>query len=356
MDAMELAGRSVLVTGGCGLVGRALTRALVAEGCDVRVFDRCAPPPDARATALPAGIALQIGDLRDEAALARALDGVELVFHQAALTPADAPSADFLDVNATGTARLFEIIARRKLPVRRVVVASSLGVYGEGKYRCASCGIRVPRLRSPEQLRRHDWEPRCTRCDRSLEALATDEATPATPVTPYAIAKLAGERLALALGERGEVPTVALRYAVVYGPGQSLTNPYSGVIAAFAKLILRGEAPALFEDGKQRRDWIFVDDVVRANLFAMRDARTDFEAWNVGSGVGCTVTELAERLARALGSTVAPRVSGAFRVGDYRHLVLETSRLTQLGFVPQISLDAGLERFARWLVAQGEQP
>lgn len=348
---MSLAGRHVLVTGGNGLVGSNLARALLVAGCRVRVLDR----RDARLWREDIDrIELLRGDLRDPAALAGALDDVDLVFHQAALTPIEAGAEEFLSANAAATGALFERIAAERLPVRKVVVASSLGVYGEGSYCCPVDGVVTPRPRPRAQLERGDWEPRCATCGASLAWAPTREDASIAPVTAYAISKFAAERLALALGERAGVPTVALRYVVVYGPGQALSNSYSSVLATFGGRLERDEPPLLFEDGRQVRDWVFVDDVVRANLFAAEDERLDFAAWNVGSGAPCSVRELAESLGRALGKSVEPQATGRFRVGDTRHLVLDTSRLTRFGWTARVALDEGLGRYAAWLRASDE--
>jgi dTDP-L-rhamnose 4-epimerase len=181
----------------------------------------------------------------------------------------------------------------------------------------------------------------------------TDEGATTSPVSAYGLSKLTAERLALLMGRRLDVPTVALRYAVVYGPGQSLSNPYSTVITAFATRLCRGEAPTLYEDGEQQRDWIFVDDVVRASLLAAGDERAAFEVFNVGSGTGHSVRELAEHLGRRLAQDIAVEPSLRYRVGDYRHLVLDITKLRALGFEPAVSLAEGLAHFVRGIDSAG---
>jgi len=237
--------------------------------------------------------------------------------------------------------------------VRRVVVASSLGVYGEGSYRCPRDGLQHPELRPLAQLEQRRWEPLCPVCAESLSWVPTAEVAAAVPVSAYGVSKHAAERLALLMGRRLDVPSVALRYAVVYGTGQPLGNPYSTVITSFASRLARGEAPLLYEDGAQQRDWVYVDDIVRATVLAAEDEGAVFQVFNVGAGRGHSVRELAECLGRRFGWTRAIEASHRFRVGDYRHLVLDTAKLRALGFEARVSLEEGVDRFAHWLRRSG---
>jgi len=341
---MDISGSLALVTGGAGFIGSRLAAALLARGCRVRVLD----------SEMAAGrIEIVRGDVRDPGTWARALPEVDFVFHMAAAVGADTDARRYLDVNAGGTAELYHALESVTSRVRKVVVASSLGVYGEGTYRCASDGLQHPELRPLAQLQRGEWEPSCPACGRGLTGVPTAEGATPAPVSAYGVSKLAAERLALLMGRRLDVPTAVLRYGVVYGPGQSLANPYSTVITAFATRLCRGEAPTLYEDGEQQRDWIFVDDAVRGSLLAAGDERAAFEVFNVGSGTGRSVRELAEHLGRRLGRDVAVEPSQRYRVGDYRHLVLDITRLRALGFEPAVSLAEGLDHFVRGLDSAG---
>ena len=343
---MNLANKCVLVTGGAGFIGGRLAEALLARGVRVRVLDVRRPEgggPAAR------DVDVVLGDVAEAGTWTRALAGIDAVFHLAAVVGADTDARRYLDVNGAGTAELYRALERGPTRVRKVIVASSLGVYGEGDYQCERDGLQHPELRPLAQLERHEWEPHCPACGRRLAWTPTGERSATAPVSAYAISKHAAERLALSLGRRLDIPTVALRYAVVYGEDQPLVNPYSTVITSFATQLARGDTPVIYEDGEQRRDWIHVDDVVRASLFACEDNRTAFEVFNVGGGRACSVRELAQLLARRLGRDVALEPSGRFRLGDYRHLVLDTGKLRALGFAPALSLEEGLDRFVHWL-------
>ena len=345
---MDISGRTVLVTGGAGFVGHHLVRALLVRQCRVRVLDH--RPADTE------GVEGIQGDVREPATWARALAGVDIVFHLAAAVGADTDARHYLDVNAGGTAELFRALEGDARSVRKVIVASSLGVYGEGSYRCGRDGLQHPELRQRAQLEQRQWEPLCPVCGGSLAPVPTSERAVAAPVSAYAVSKYAAERLALFMGRRVEVPAVALRYAVVYGAGQPLANPYSTVITAFASHLARREAPVLYEDGGQQRDFVYVDDVVHATMLAAEDERADFQVFNVGAGQGYTVRDLAAGLGQRFGWTRSFEASQQFRVGDYRHLVLDTAKLRALGWEVSVPLDEGLDRFVHWLRRESAGP
>ena len=338
---MDISGSTALVTGGAGFVGSSLVRVLLGRQCRVRILDN--RPGKAN------GIEAIQGDVREPETWAHALSGVEFVFHLAAAVGADTDARHYLDINAGGTAELFRALEGGSRGVRKVVVASSLGVYGEGSYRCGRDGLQHPELRQLAQLEQRRWEPLCPACSESLAWAPTSERAATAPVSAYAVSKYAAERLALFMGRRIDVPSVALRYAVVYGAGQPLANPYSTVITAFASRLAQGEAPTIYEDGDQLRDFIHVDDVVRATVLAAEDERAVFQVFNVGAGQGCRVRELAERLGQRFGWAAPLEASQQFRVGDYRHLVLDTEKLRALGWEISVSLDEGLDRFVHWL-------
>ncbi|MBI2360517.1 MAG: NAD-dependent epimerase/dehydratase family protein [Deltaproteobacteria bacterium] len=348
---MRISGRTILVTGGAGLIGSHLADALVALGCRVKVLDSLESytHPAGISEWIPKEVEFLSGNILDREALEIALRDVDLVFHQAAFTGFHPEAAPYLEMNAIGTARIFDVVAEKRFPVQKIVLASSLSVYGEGKYKC-----EYPAMRSLERLKRHEWEPICTVCAQSLQWQPTDEESSKAPFTPYAVSKYAAEMLALSMGKRLGIPTVALRYAVTYGPRQSVFNPYSTVITTFATLLVNGRSPVLYEDGRQRRDWTFVEDIVQANLLVMKDERSDYRSFNVGTGEATTVREVAELLANAIGCSVEPIARGEFRSGDIRNLVLDISGLRSLGFEPRVSLEAGIRRFVGWFRTLGK--
>jgi len=327
--------QSVLVTGGCGFIGSHLVDALVSHGHRVRILDSL--DPQAHEGRLPRFLNRQAelipGDLRDRAAVGTALDGVDIVFHQAGVVGNGQSMYDiarYLDINVTGTAILMEEVVGRRDRVRRVVAASSMVVYGDGAYRCQDHGVVAPPPRDPADLAVRSFEPRCPHCRAVVDAVPTAEAHPVAPASPYAIGKLASEQTVLVAGRSFGVETVALRYLNVYGPRQALSNPYTGVAAIFATQLLAGRRPSVFEDGGQRRDLVHVSDVVNANLLAMESPAAAGLPVNVGTGESLTIAELATGLARELGIDVEAEITAV------------TDRAT------------GLRDLATWVA--GEQP
>jgi dTDP-L-rhamnose 4-epimerase len=346
----------VLVTGGAGLIGSHIVDQLLEQGFRVRILDNLEPQThlEGRPGWIPSDVEFVEGDVRDMECLGRCLQGVEEVYHQAAFGGFTTEISTYYDVNGTGTARIFEIIERKKLAVRKVVAASSQAIYGEGFYHCQEHGTVQPGMRTVEQFARHAWEPRCPRCGRELEPILTDETALWNGETPYAVSKLAEERTVIGMGRRLRIPTVALRYAVTFGPRQSVYNPYTGVVSIFSTLLLNGTKPTIYEDGRQTRDYIFVRDVARANLLAMADERANWEVFNVGKGEAVTVIELIERLASAYELQPEYELRGEFRPGDVRHLVHDARKLRQLGWSPETSLEEGLAEFVAWIRDFGE--
>jgi dTDP-L-rhamnose 4-epimerase len=350
---------AVLVTGGAGFVGSHLVDALLARGERVRVLDNLDPlahPGGEPPSALDPEAELLIGDLRDRAAVERALEGVHCVFHLGGVVGNGESMVNVgraVDSNAGGTATLLEAVIDRREHVRRVVVASSMVVYGEGSYECARHGGVSPQQRSTAQLRQRRWEPLCPDCGEPLRPVPTREDAPLRPTSVYGITKRDQEELALMLGQAYGIETVALRYLNVYGPGQALANPYTGVAAIFAARLLNLRRPRVFEDGGQIRDLVHVADVVRATLAAADATQAPGQALNVATGRRVRVLELGQRLAEALDSTLEPEVSGEYRAGDIRHCFADTTRAAELlGFEAQVPLERGLPELAEWVATQ----
>ena len=340
-----------LVTGGAGLIGSHIVDALLERGDEVRILDNLEPQthPRGRPAWIPDDAEFVQGDVRDPDAIARCLEGVSDIYHQAAFGGFTSEISLYHDVNATGTALMFEVIAQRALDIRKIVAASSQAIYGEGLYQCSEHGVLQPGLRSVDDLGRGRWEPTCPHCGTALIPLPTNEDARWNGGTPYAVSKLSEERTVIGMGRSMGIPTVALRYAVTFGPRQSVFNPYTGVVSIFSTLLLNGIAPTVYEDGRQTRDYIFVDDIARANLVVMASDDADGRVFNVGTGEPVTVSELVERLARAYGLEPTSSISGDFRPGDVRHLVHDASRIRELGWEPAVKLDEGLRRFAHWI-------
>lgn len=351
----------VLVTGGAGFVGSHLVDALLAAGRRVRVLDSLLPQ------AHPAGVArflseeaeLIVGDLRDRAAVDRSLDGVELVFHLGGIVGNGQSMIEprlYTDINATGTATLLEAMLARKAQFSRLVVASSMVVYGDGAYRCADHGQISDVHRPAARLQRRQWEAVCRRCGQQVEPAPTPEDQPLRPNSVYGASKLAQEQLALVLGQAHRLPTVALRYLNIYGSRQALSNPYTGVLAIMTTRLLSGRAPLVFEDGLQQRDLVHVSDVVAATMAAARagDAAL-YQAFNVGTGRSRTLIEMVRGLIGALGLAIEPEVTGQFRAGDIRHCYADVTRARELlGWSAKTSFDDGIRELVAW--ASHERP
>jgi dTDP-L-rhamnose 4-epimerase len=351
----------VLITGGAGFIGSHLADELLERGYRVRVFDALVPQVHgegegkgeaARPRYLNRDAELVIGDVRDSAAVDAALDGIDAVFHFAAVLGVGQSMYDvsqYVSVNDIGTAVLMERIIARK--VRRVIVASSMAIYGEGMF-CDSDGrIReAARARSLEQLKMRCWEVMDER-GRPLKPIATKETKSASLESVYALSKYDQERMSLIVGRAYGIPTVAMRFFNVYGTRQALSNPYTGVLAIFASRLLNGNPPLVFEDGHQQRDFVGVKDAATASRLALENERADGQVFNIGSGRPRTVNEVARKMAEVLGKTrLVPEVTGRYRIGDVRHCYADITRAREvLGFEPKVVFDLGLAELCEWL-------
>ena len=340
----------VLVTGGAGFIGSHTVDLLLARGHQVRVLDLLTPPvhlPSCWPEWLDGRAERLLGDVSDRAALRAALDGVDAVVHLAAYQDHLTDFSRFFHVNAVGTALLYELIVRERLPVQRVVVASSQAVAGEGLHQCDEHGRVVPEQRDEAQLRAQEWEARCPLCRRPVLPLATPE-TVSSPHNSYAMAKRDQEEIALKLGRRYGIPSVALRYSIVQGPRQSFRNAYSGALRIFTVQALAGRIPVVYEDGRQLRDFVSVHDVAAATLLALEDRRTDWLALNVGGDRRVAVLELATMVLAATGLAGEPAVPGLFRFGDTRHALSDVGRLRAFGWAPQREQVAMVAEYVAW--------
>jgi dTDP-L-rhamnose 4-epimerase len=344
-----------LVTGGAGFIGSHIADALLARGWAVRVVDslEARVHPRGRPAYLNREIEFLPGDVRDKRLLERALEGVNIVFHAAAYQDYMCDYSKFFDSNVTGTALIFEVIQERRLPVERFILSSSQSVYGEGQYRCREHGLQMPQARSIVDLDAGRWNVTCPRCVQELQALPLEEEQ-AHPVTPYGLTKYFQELVAMQLGRRVGVPAVALRYSITQGARQSFYNAYSGICRIFTRRLRRGQAPVVYEDGGQQRDYIHIEDVVGANLLAMDDPRTNYQAYNVGTGASTTVLEYAQVLARKMAVNIEPEVPGVYRVGDVRHTVSGISKLRELGWKPSKGLNEIFTDYLSWLDTIGD--
>jgi dTDP-L-rhamnose 4-epimerase len=347
---------SVLITGGGGFIGAHLAQELLESSYRVRVLDNLTTQVHGKAKRpdyLSAGVELVNGDVRDGAIVRRALEGCDYVFHLAASVGVGQSMYEierYTSVNELGTAVLLEAIAEN--PVKKLLVASSMSIYGEGLCRAGEATVE-PREREPLQLKAGDWELRLP-SGAVLEPLPTPETKSPSLTSIYALNKYAQERMGLIFGRAYNVDVVALRFFNVYGPYQALSNPYTGVLAIFAARLLNDRAPLVFEDGRQRRDFVHVRDVARACRLALESPTASGQAINIGSGESRSVLEVAEALARATGKDrLAPHVTGKYRAGDIRHCFADISLARRLiGFEPQVAFQDGLAELAEWLSGQ----
>jgi dTDP-L-rhamnose 4-epimerase len=347
----------VLIIGGAGFIGAHLVDRFLRDGFRVRVLDSLEPRvhPQGLPDYVPAAAEFIPGEVTDRNALLAALQGVDIVSHQAAYQDYMPDFSRFVNVNVMSTALLFELIVGQRLPVKKIIVASSQAVYGEGQYRCPQHGDFQPAPRSPQQLQRGEWEVACPSCGQWAQPLPLEERGN-NPYNQYAVSKLAQEKTALGLGWLHSIPTVALRYSITQGRRQSLHNHYSGVCRIFCIRALQHLPLRLYEDGLQTRDFVHVDDVVEANMMALEKDEANGQAFNVGGGCSTTILEYARRVLDRIPSPAGFEISGEYRRGDNRHSVSNVEKLKRLGWKPKRSLDVILDDFLEWIESSGGVP
>lgn len=353
----------VLVTGGAGFIGSHLVDALVERGHHVAAFDNLDPAAHPQPANWPAYANAKckyiLGDVRDKEALRRAMEGVEVVFHHAAAVGSGISMIDirrFVEVNSLGTANVLELAIENQERIKKLIVASSMTVMGEGTYECGLHGVYYPFLRPLEQLARNEWEVRCPQCGEPSKPLAMIEDRPLLPLTIYGLTKMDEELETLLVGGFYKIPVVAFRYFSVYGPRQSLTNPYTGVIARFGTRVITGKAPLIYEDGLQLKDVIHVRDVVRANLLAMERNEANYQVFNLGNGEGLSVYRIGELISEKLGSRLQPILTGQYRRGDARHGWADISKARRLlAWEPCLLAGDGFADLCQWLKALPEE-
>lgn len=350
--------KKVLVTGGAGFIGSHITDALVEEGHHVRILDNL----DLQVhqgkvpSYLNADAEFIKGDIRNEDDIRAAIHDIEAIFHQAAVVGIGQSMYEirrYTEVNVYGTAKLLDILANEKNRVEKVITASSMSIYGEGKYTCAKCSVVYPFLREKTQLEGKQWEMLCPHCGKIAVPVPTDETKPLYPTSIYAITKRDQEEMTLVFGRAYRIPAVSLRYFNTYGPRQSLSNPYTGICAIFSSRLKNSQPPLIFEDGMQSRDFTSVHDIVQANLLALNSPHADYEVFNVGTAKPTTVIEIAQKLGRLYGKDIAPEILGKFRAGDIRHCYGDITKIQKkIGFKPEVDLEKGLGELIRWVESE----
>ena len=341
----------ILVTGGAGFIGSHTCDRLLSLGHDVIVLDALTQPVhrDGRKPAhLGSEIDFYQGDVRNRELLTNLLRRVDAVYHFAAYQDYLPYFARFSDVNVVSTALIYEIIVAERLGIARIVVASSQSTMGEGLYRCASDGNQLPGMRPVKALASAEWEVPCPQCGGRMEMQATPEHV-SNPQNAYGMSKLGQEMVAINLGRRYDIPTVALRYSIVQGPRQSVYNAYSGACRIFCLSYKQGVAPTVYEDGEAVRDYVNINDVIDANAFVLDDDRAVGQVFNVGGGTPVTTKEFADIVMSQYGSELAARVTGEYRFGDTRHILSDISKLRKLGWEPRRTPVDSVRAYAEWL-------
>jgi dTDP-L-rhamnose 4-epimerase len=350
----------ILITGGAGFIGSHLALSLKARGHEVTVMDNLSPQIHGENSPLLKTIENQVrflrGDVRSRDDWMMALQGQNAVIHLAAETGTGQSMYEierYADVNVRGTSLLLDILTNNSHGVKKLVVASSRAIYGEGKYACDTHGIVYPTARAAADMHAGDFAVKCPKCGHNVSLLPTDEDSKIHPTSVYGISKQVQEQLVLTVGRSLGISSVALRYQNVYGPGQSLSNPYTGILSIFSTRLRNGNDIAVFEDGQESRDFVYIDDVVQATTLALEHPGIAHESLNVGSGVRTNVQTVAQTLKQALGSDAAIRITGNFRVGDIRDNYADITRIRQLlNFEPRVSFEEGVARFIAWVNSQ----
>jgi dTDP-L-rhamnose 4-epimerase len=350
----------ILITGGAGFIGSHTADALLDAGHSVRVLDNLDPQVHGINADIPDYLSRDVefirGDVRHRDSLVKALTGIDAVYHLAAAVGVGQSMYEvqkYVEVNSLGAAILLDILANEDHNISKLIVASSMSIYGEGQYLCPECGIVFPKLRSAAQLEGRDWEMHCPHCDRTLEPMPTSEEKPLFPTSIYAITKRDHEEMFLTVGRAYNIPTVALRYFNIYGSRQALSNPYTGVAAIFSSRLLNHQSPVVFEDGLQSRDFIHVSDIVQANLLALEKDEANYEVFNVGTGRELSIESMGNILIEHLAPDLDLSILGQFREGDIRHCYADITKIQdKLGFSPEVAFEDGIDELVRWVSTQ----
>jgi dTDP-L-rhamnose 4-epimerase len=345
---------NILITGGAGFIGSHTADKLVTLGHNVRILDALRHPIHLKGFPKyldKTKVEFIFGDVRDRSVLEFALTGIDVVYHLAAYQDYLPDYATFTHINAYSTSLIYEIIEQKKLPVRKVIVASSQAVMGEGRYLCEEHGFFYPNIRSDNQLQLKEWNHLCPVCKKALVLQKSDE-TVINPQNPYAMSKYMQEMLAINLGRRIGIPSVAMRYSIVQGPRQSFYNTYSGACRIFSLCNYLKKRPTIYEDGMMLRDYVNVHDVVDANVMVMEKSEADFNVFNVGAGQTWTVNEFAGIVASVFNTEIGTTMPGEYRYGDTRHIFSDTAKLQSLGWKPQRTIRDSVAEYKTYLEGQ----
>lgn len=360
MENLFMKYKNILITGGAGFIGSNLGLKLIESGYNITVLDNLSPQIHEENSPLYLSIKDKVkfikGTVLSHDDWKVALHNIDIVVHLAAETGTGQSMYEiqkYTDVNIQGTAILLDILANEKHGIKKIVVASSRAIYGEGKYHCDNCGVVFPVEREDEDMVKDDFSVKCPHCNNEVALLATDEHSEIHPTSIYGITKQVQERMFLMMGKSLGIPAVAFRYQNVYGPGQSLTNPYTGILSIFSTRIKNGNDINIFEDGKESRDFVYIDDAVDATILGIEKNEANYEVFNVGFGKAVDVMNVANALVNAYHSNSKITISGNYRLGDIRHNYADLTKIkSKLGFEPKVSFDAGIHEFIKWVDMQ----
>lgn len=344
---------NILITGGAGFIGSHTSDRLLEKGHKVRILDNLQKPVHLKGK--PDYISKKaefiLGDVRDKSTLEKALQGIDAVYHLAAYQDYLPDFSTYFHVNSVSTALIYEIIVEKNLPVKKVIVASSQAVLGEGLYKCEEHGELIPDIRLEAQLSKADWEHHCPHCGKYMKYLPTPEQK-INPQNQYAMSKHSQEIIAVNLGKRYGIPSVAMRYSIVQGPRQSFYNAYSGAMRIFNLHLYFDRQPTIYEDGMQIRDYVNYNDVVDANILVLENDKADYQAFNVGGGRPYTVLDFYKKVQEVTGKNIEPIISKFYRYGDTRHIFSDITKLKALGWAPRVPIEESIRAYWEYLKQQ----
>lgn len=352
--------KNILITGGAGFIGSNLALKLIEKGYKVTVLDNLSPQIHTSNSPLYDSIKDKVrfikGTVLSYDDWKNALEEIDVVVHLAAETGTGQSMYEiekYTDVNIKGTSIFLDILANEKHSVKKMIVASSRAIYGEGKYECSSCGIVYPNERKDEDMSKGDFTIKCPTCNANAKLLATDENSKIHPSSIYGITKQVQEQMFMVMGKTLNIPALAFRYQNVYGAGQSLSNPYTGILSIFSTRIKNGNDINIFEDGKESRDFVYIDDVVDATILGIEKDEANYEVFNVGLGLAIDVNKVASTLVKEYKSNSKISISGNYRLGDIKDNYADLTKIqTKLGFKPKVDFEEGIKRFTKWVNAQ----
>ena len=353
--------KNILITGGAGFIGSSLCEKLFDKGYNITVLDNLSTQIHGNGESfllkkIKDKCTFIKGDVRNKEDWKAAIKGQEIVVHLAAETGTGQSMYEaekYNDVNIMGTANMLELLANKNHKIEKMLIASSRAIYGEGKYLCSKHGVIYPLQRNESDMEKGEFNPKCDSCNSQLQLVATDESSKIHPLSIYGITKQQQEQMVMTTGESLGIASVAFRYQNVYGPGQSLSNPYTGILSIFSTRILNGNDLDIYEDGEESRDFVYIDDVVDATILGIEKKEANGQVFNVGSGVTTTVRQVAESLKKFYNSDINISISGKYRLGDIRHNYADLTKIKEaLGFSPKYDFQKGISKFVNWVKTQ----